>query len=331
MIICDSIRAFNAAAVPVAAALGHLGIGQLYLAAGVEGTAFVFFNVAETAALPRVVQKSQIPLAASQNQAAQAAGALIAPPLAGLVFQTLGKAIPFLFDAVSYGASVGSLLIIRVKFQLERTAPRRSLRAEIMEGLDWLWHEPLIRYMAVLTGGLNFAGSASFLILILLAKQHGASPALIGVMFALTAVGGLLGSLVAPRFQRRFGFAEVIVTTVWIQAIAMPFMAIAPGVFVLAALAGVVYFVGPIYNAVQFSYRMAIIPDELQGRVNSAMRMLIFGLMPLGSALGGLLSQTIGAVDAILVFGSITIALAILTTLNPHIRRALPYEQVAAA
>jgi MFS family permease len=322
MIICDTIRAINIGSVPVAAAFGHLTVGQLYVTAAVEGTAFVFFNVAEVAALPRVVDKSQIPDASSQNQAAQAGTALISPPLGGFIFQTLGHTMPFLIDAVSYTASVLSLFLIKTEFQLERTAEQRRLWVEIWEGVTWLWKQPLIRFMTFLTGGLNFAGNATFLILLILAKQRGASPALIGIMFAITAAGGLIGAILAPRFQRRFGYAQVIIATVWIGALTVPLFAIAPNIYVLGALGAISFLVGPIYNAVQFSYRISLIPDELQGRVNSAARMVIFGTIPLGLSLAGILIQAIGAIPTVLLFAAVEIALAILTTFNRHIRAA---------
>ncbi|HEX6506070.1 MAG TPA: MFS transporter [Chloroflexota bacterium] len=322
MIICDTIRTMNAASIPLAAALGHLLAAQLYVNAAVEGTAFVFFNVAEVAALPRVVAKSQIPDASSQNQAAQAGTALVSPPLGGFIFQALGHTVPFLFDAVSYAVSVLSLFFIRREFQLERTVRQQHLLAEIKEGLGWLWNQPLIRYMTILTGGLNFAGNATFLILLILAKQRGASPTLIGIMFAIAAIGGLGGSLVAPRIQRRFGYAQVIITTVWIGALVTPLFVLAPNPIVLGILGAIAFLTGPIYNAVQFSYRVSLIPDELQGRVNSAVRMVAFGAIPLGTALAGVLIQSIGATPAVLIFAAVEIVLAILTSANPHVRHA---------
>jgi MFS family permease len=322
MIICDTVRAVNMATIPLAAVLGHLSLVQLYIASLVEGTAFVFFNVAEVAALPRVVDKSQIPDAASQNQAAQAASALVSPPLGGFIFQTLGHTIPFLIDAVSYSASVISLFFIKTKFQLEREERPRQLLREIGEGVSWLWNQPLIRFMTFLTGGINFYSNATFLILIILAKSKGASPALIGVMFAITSIGGLAGSLVAPRIQRRFGYAQVIISMVWVGALVNPLFIVAPNVYVLGALGAIGFLTAPIYNAVQFSYRVSLIPDELQGRVNSAVRMVAFGTLPLGNALAGILIQTIGTIPAVLVFSAVGISLALLASVNPHIRAA---------
>lgn len=322
MIVCDTVRAINMAAVPIAAALGHLTIAQLYVNALIEGTAFVLFNVAEVAALPRVVDKTQIPEASSQNMAAQAGTALISPPLGGFLFQTVGHSFPFLADAISYAVSVASLFLIRTPFQLERAPSETHLLAEIKEGVAWLWNQPLIRYMTFLTGGLNFAGNATFLVLIILARQRGASPALIGVMFAIAAVGALAGSLVAPWIQKRFGYAQVIITTVWIGALVVPFFAVAPNPYVLGVLGAISFVVGPIYNAVQFSYRVSLIPDALQGRVNSAVRMVAFGTIPLGSALAGILIQTIGAVHSVLLYAAVEFVLAVLTSVNPHVRAA---------
>jgi len=322
MILCDTVRAVSIGTIPVAAALGHLSIAQLYVTSAVAGSAFVFFNVAEVAALPRVVDKSQIPEAASQNQAAQAGTALAAPSLGGLLFQAVGHTVPFLVDAISYAASVISLFFIRTSFQLERTGEERHLLAEIKEGVAWLWNQPLIRYMTFLTGGLNLAGSAIFLVLLILARQRGAPPALIGVMFAITAVGGLLGALVAPRFQRRFGYAQVIITAAWIQALVVPLFALAPNVYVLGTLGAILFVTAPIYNAVQFSYRVSLIPDALQGRVNSAVRMVGYGTLPVGSALAGLLIQSINTVPTVLIIGAFLVVLAILTTLNRHVRAA---------
>jgi len=89
--------------------------------------------------------------------------------------------------------------------------------------------------------------------------------------------------------------------------------------------------VGPIYNVVQFSYRLSLIPDALQGRVNSVFRLLAFGFQPLGAALTGVLIQTIHAVPTVLALAAVMLALAILTQLNPHVRRAQPIVGASAA
>src|SRR5215467_10976178 len=130
MIICDTGRALALGSIPVALLLHHLTLTQLYIVSAVEGTLYVFFNLAEVACLPRVVPAEQLPAATAQNQATDSTAALVGPSLSGVLY-SLSAMLPFAADAVSYVASVVSLLYIRTPFQSERGAQRRKLRAEI--------------------------------------------------------------------------------------------------------------------------------------------------------------------------------------------------------
>jgi hypothetical protein len=88
---------------------------------------------------------------------------------------------------------------------------------------------------------------------------------------------------------------------------------------------------GPLYNVVQFSYRLSLIPDELQGRVNSVFRLLAFGFQPLGYALTGVLLQRAGTTPTVLIFSAIMLALAVSCALNPHVRAARPVASAQPA
>ncbi len=331
MILCDIGRGLTLGSIPIAIAFNVLTLWQIYAAVLVEGSLFVFFNIAEVAALPRVVRTEQLPAAAAQNEAGFGAASIVGPSLGTILYQTLGRGAPFIADAVSYGVSVGSLSFIKTRFQSERTVVQRNLRAEIAEGLSWLWHQPLIRFMAFLTGGLNLMGSASLLIIILLAKNMGARDAQIGLIFSVAGFGGIAGSLLGGQIQKRFKFSPVIITTVWAQAFLFPLYLIAPNFYFLAAITALIYLVMPAYNIVQFSYRLALIPDELQGRVNSTFRLLAFGFNPIGAAVSGLLLERIGTAPTVIIFSIFNVLLAILTAANSHVRNAPPLEQAQTA
>src|SRR5258708_25363933 len=269
--------------------LEALRIWQLYAVAFSEGSLFVFFNIAEVAALPRVVPTRQLPQAAAQNEAAFGAVHIVGPSIGTAFYQTIGRGAPFIADAISYGLSVVSLVLIKTEFRLAKAAPVRPLRAEIVEGLHWLWHRPLIRYMAFLTGGMNFVQSAVPIIVIVLAKQMGAHDIDIGLIFSIGGIGGIVGSLIGGQIQRRFSFGQVIVTVIWIEALLFPLYAMVPQFFLLGAIYALIYTMAPIYNVVQFSYRLSLIPDALQGRVNSTFRLLALGFNPLGARISCLL------------------------------------------
>ncbi len=327
MIVCDVGRALALASIPVAFLLGGLTIAQIFLVTTIEGALFVFFNIAEAACLPRVVPKAQLPAATAQNSATDSIMVFIGPPIGGALF-ALGNLLPFLVDALSYVASVISLLFIKADFQEKRIGTPRKLWVEIREGLHWLWQQPLIRFMAILTGGNNFITSGYTLILIVLAQRMHASSVLIGLIFTITGVGGFLGAVVGPFVQRHVRFGLAISGTSWIFALVMPLYLLAPNVFMLGLITGTAFMAGTIYNIVQFSYRSALIPDELQGRVNSVFRLIAFGGQPLGLALIGFLLQDAGIVQTILFCTLVLALLAIMATLNIHIRHARPYTEI---
>ena len=138
----------------------------------------------------------------------------------------------------------------------------------------------------------------------------------------------LTGSIAATSIQRRFRFGQVIIGTTWISALILPFYAIAPNSFILGVLSAASFFLGPVYNVVQFSYRSAIIPDELQGRVNSVFRLIAFGGQPLGLALTGLLIQNIGVVQTVFICTLGMVAFALSANLNRHVRNAQPLKEI---
>ena len=321
MIACDAGRLLATASIPVAMWLDALTLTQLYAATFIEGSLFVFFNVAEVAALPRIVAKEDLPHAAAQNDAGLAAVQLAAPSLGTLLYGAVGRAFPFVFDAFSYAVSAASLLRVRTSLHGQRPSGR-SLAHEMLEGVRWLWGNRLIRYMALLTGASNLTAAGTPLLVIVLAKELGTSDAAIGLAFTLGSLGGIAGALVGSRIQERFRFGQVIVATIAIQALLFPLYAFAPSLLALGLIGAGIYFTGPVYNVVQFSYRLSLIPDELQGRVNSTFRLFAFGFIPLGGALSGFLIEHAGPRACVWVFAAILAALTLLTRLNRDVREA---------
>jgi len=315
------------ATIPAAMALDMLTVAQIYVVALIEGSLWVFFNIAEVAALPRVVTQAQLPQAAAWNEAGFGVANIVGPSFGTVLYQVFGRSVPFIANALTYVVSIVSLMRIKAPFRAERAAgPARNLGEEVIEGLRWLWGNRLIRLMAFLTGGLNLVNAAAPLIVIVLAKQMGAGDAAIGVIFSAAGIGGIAGSLVGGRIQRRFTFGQVIVAVMWLEAIAFPLYLVVPSYGVLAAVAGISSFLGPIYNVVQFSYRLSIIPDRLQGRVNSVFRLLAFGFMPIGVALSGALLERFGTAVAIAVFSVCVLGLALATSVSPQVRHAAPVK-----
>ncbi len=331
MMLCDAGRALSLVTIPIAAALGRLTVWQLYATTAIESSLYVFFSIAQVAALPRVVPRKQLADASAQNTGGTIAAAILAPSVGGFLYQAAGRTVPFLADALSYAASVLSLTLIRVPFQEQRTARPRHLRAEIAEGVAWLWRQPLIRYMAFLISGLRGVGVGQALVIIVLARHQHASPALIGLIFSIGSVGGVAGAFLAPFIQRRFSFGQVTITSLWVEALLWPCLALAPSPLLLGLVVAGMSVIGPSANAVQLGYRLSLIPDHLQGRVNSAFRLLAHACEPIGAAGTGVLLEKAGGAATALIFSAVVLGLAVVTTLNRQVRTADVSAHGAAA
>jgi len=183
MLVCDVGRALSLASIPIAFALGHLTVWQLYITALLEGTLMIVFTLAKTAAVSQVVTRAQLTTAVAQEEFVEGTTALFGPSLAGVLY-TLGAMFPFLTDAISYLISIVTMVLIRTPFQRERAPTRRKVWVEIAEGVLWVWHQPFILTMTLLMGAGAFVFSGNVLIIIILAQQQHASAVVIGLIFA---------------------------------------------------------------------------------------------------------------------------------------------------
>ena len=330
MIICDAGRALALGSIPLAIAFGWLTLAQLYAVALIEGALNVFFNLAETAALTRIVSREQIPAATTLNEVTLSTGSMLGPAFGGLIF-AIGQGFAFLADAVSYGVSVVSVWLIRAELSAPRTAEPNRLVDDIREGIAWLWRQSLMRFLALVVGGTVMIESGYMLVVIILAQHMGASPAIIGLILGAGGMGSLVGALLSGPAMQRLTFGQIALGVHWIWVLLLPLYAIASTPLALAAITSAAFGVTPIFFVAQYSYRLSRIPDELQGRVNGVFRLLLFGGQPLGLALAGLLSQAIGPVGAILVFAGLLLLLALTITLNREMRRAGKLTEVPIA
>ena len=321
MLVADAARCAAFASIALALLAGQVTFAHVVVVALVEGSFFVFFFLSESAALPRVVPPEQIPAAIASNQARVQGADLAGQPLGGVLFG-LDRALPFVADALSYTLSFVSLLFVRPSFQEQRERPETRLVADVREGLTWLWRQPLLRAAVLLIAGSNFAFAGFTLALIVRAKDLGASASLVGAMFAFMGAGAVVGSIVAPRIQRRVPARVVILGDLWVWAAMMAIAAVPRSTVLIGAVAGIAAIGGPIFNVVFASYRYALVPDRLLGRVQSASLVVAWGMTPLGVLAAGFLVQSVGAVATLRILGAVSAALAICGTAIRAVRTA---------
>ena len=332
MLVADAVRAGALGSLGVALAVHDSTFAQIVIVAFLEGTGFVFFSLAESAALPQIVPKEQLPTAVAQNQARMQGADLVGQPLGGALFG-LSRLLPFAADAVSYAISFVSLLFVRPAFQEQRERVPTRLRTEIAEGVSWLWQQPFLRAGVALVAGSNFTFSAVILALIVRAKELGASSATVGVMLAFFGAGAIAGSAVAPWVQRRVHAKVVIIASFWIWAAGTFATVFIGSPYGLGALWVFGALFGPIFNVSFSAYRYALVPDRMLARVGSVALVVAWGAIPLGQLTAGLLLGRLGPKQTILWLAIAEAAVAAVATASPsirHARRAEELEPVAS-
>jgi MFS family permease len=303
LIAADIGRALVIASVPIAWALSALTLAQLYAVSLVSGVLTVFFDVAYQSYLPLLVEPDEL-VDGNGKLAATDSGAQVAgPAVAGLLVGAVGAANAVLADAASFVVSFVTLIAIGAPEEKpERLAGHdgqpTKLRTEIAEGLRFVWHEPRIRSVAFATSTSNlFTVMVVAVNLLFLRRQLHLSPGRIGVLLAVGSIGGVVGAVLAGRIAARIGVGRTILWTIALCGIGMfayP-LATRASAIVFVPLGGFVASAcGVAYNINQVSLRQALCPGRLQGRMNASVRFMVWGTMPIGGVIGGLLGTTIG-------------------------------------
>jgi len=317
----DTGRFLVVGALAVVVLAGWASIWLLAAAGLLLGAGQVLFDSAAQAILPTMLARDprRLERANSQLLGTQQVGEQLAGrPLGGLLF-SLATAVPFAVDAVSF--AVSSLLLITIPGRFAVAAgdapgaprPRRRLRAEIAEGLRWLIGHPLFRTMAVVVSVTNLSVSASDAILVLFALEDLKLYSVgFGLLLAGFAVGGILGSVVATRVSRLIGPGAVFVSALLVGALALAGVGATSDPLVAGALLAVEGAVFTIFNIVAITLRQAIVPDRLTGRVVATNRLIVFGTIPLGSILGGVLGRAISLRAPFLGGAAVLLATALL-------------------
>ena len=319
LIAGDFGRAALLASIPAAYLADALTLWQLYVVGFVVGICTVFFDVSYQSYLPSLVARDRLvdgnAKLAFSSSAAQVGG----PGLSGGLVELFTAPYAVLLDAVSYVASGVFLLRIRAEeppVDLPEGGTKPSLWTELKAGLRFVLGNPNLRAQAFCTGTSNFFSNVAFaIVLVFVVRELELSAGVIGIVFSVGGLGSVVASFSAIRLSRRFGIGPttIAVGVLWgpstlLIAFAPAGEAAVPFLLVAQLVAG---FSIIVYNIIQVSYRQAICPPRLQGRMNSVMRFVVWGTIPLGSLTGGALGSLVGLRETILV-GGIGASLSIL-------------------
>ncbi len=300
LIIGDLGRALLAT-IPLAAMTHVLGMGQLYVVSFLVGILTLFFDVAYQSYLPSLVNREALVEGNSKLEVSSSVAQIVGPGLAGLLIQIFTAPITIILDALSFLVSALFLWRIRTVEPTPEPRPAEShIIHEIIEGLRVVFGNRALRSIAACTSTANLLGSMQGAVIILFMRRElGLDAGAIGVVAAIGSIGGLGGALLADRFAHAFGVGPTIIGSAMTFGVGVLLIPLASNTGLVSILlligAGLVSGAASvIYNVNQVSLRQAITPDRLQGRMNASMRFLVWGIIPIGSLIGGFLGDRIG-------------------------------------
>jgi MFS family permease len=308
LIVGDAARCVLLGLIPVLWALGVLQMWHLLVLSFVIGIFTVFFDVAYQSYLPALIEREDLVDGNSKLQLTVSISQVAGPSVAGALIAAVTAPYAIVADAASYVVSTAFMLRMRHRENVpEHTdeAPRPKMWPQVKEGLNWVVRHPWLRSISACTGTSNFFSSVIFSIFALyMVRTLGLSPLEIGFVFGVGSAGSIVGALVTNRLNTWIGVGPTILATIGTSSLAGLCYPLAPRSFPLPLLmlGGAMFGFGSVsYNITQISLRQAITPERLQGRMNAAMRWIVWGTIPLGTLLGGGLATWYGLRTAIWV------------------------------
>jgi MFS family permease len=326
MIAADGVRVLAIGSLAATILLDRVVFWQIVVVAFVEGSGTALFSAARPGALRAVVPTQQLPAAAAVESGRGSVVQLAAPPLGGALFG-IARALPFLADAISYSFSTLSLLAMRTPFQEDREPHLASIRTRLSEGLRFVWGRPFLRTCALLFGLTNFIGPGVLFAVVVIGKEQGLSGGEVGALVAAFGACLLLGSFASPIVRRLLPVRAVLLLELWTWIGCAGFV-VWPNVYVLVACILPTALAIPSTDSVVHGYRIAMTPDRLLGRAESATSTIALLIAPLGPLVAGILLGAGSARATIAVFAVAGLVLAVWGTLSPSIRTAPSLDEL---
>ncbi len=328
MIICDVGRALALGSIPVAFLLNLLTLEQLYFVALLTGIFTVFFDVSYQSYLPALVDRPNLIEGNTKLEITRSTAQVAGPAVAGFLIQLIGGARAVAVDALSFFLSALALASIKKPEPEPRPSTASGTSGfipEMREGIDVVFRNPILWRIAACTATTNLGSNMVFgaVFLVFAYRQLHLSAAVVGVVFALGSVGALAGAFLAGWVARTLGIGPTLGVTIIVGGLALlatPLALVGAPALVLATTGFIEGLTIPVYNISQVSLRQAITPDRVQGRMNATMRTIVWGTIPLGAFIGGILGTSIGLVQTIVLGGILSTLAASWIFLGPVIR-----------
>lgn len=290
--------------------LDRVTLPLLFAVTAVESAAGAVYTAAARGAIRAVLPPDDPGGAVAALQARDQGAALLGPFLGGLLYQ-LARWAPFAANTLSYAGTALCVRAIRTELSAPGGPDRtKSFRDSAREGLDFLWHQPFLRFALVWGAGVNAVFTAAYYFVLIAARTHGASPASVGLMLSLASGCGLAGALVTPWLLRRISSGRLVVgCSLAMVALVAPLGAVR-SVWAYGVLFGAALFVGPVLSVLFQTRAIALVPPELQGRTGAALESAVNAVQLVAPVAAGLLTALLAPTAVGLLLAVLLLALA---------------------
>jgi MFS family permease len=332
MIVVDVLTAAVLASVPLAATAGVLSVWWIYAATFASATLGIFFQAAQFAAIPSLVEREELVTANGRIQASFSAASVLGPLAAGALLVFIPIEDLLYVDAVTFLVSAVTLSLIARPFNAPREGAPASIRADVVEGLRYVLRHPVLRNISAMMAMINFVSVTVYAQLVLFAKQRfGVSDSELGILFAADGAGVVLLSLAAGPLRSRLSFGNVALGALMLSGVATFALAYAPTYFLAVALSALSSGLGILFNINTGSLRQAIVPNHLLGRIITIAMVLAWSASPLGATIGGFVVEHTGDVQTIYAaIGALVFGIALYFRLFSPLRHAERYLDAPA-
>jgi len=321
----NAIRSAVIGIMALGIATGHVTIYWLIISAFVIGVCEVATDTTAQSLIPQILDEQHYEKGNSRLQISETViQGFIGSPLSGFLY-ALAIWLPFFINSIGY--AVATLLALSIPIQYLQDVRLESANEkkphfieDIKFGIKYLYDHKVLRRLVITTASIGVCYSAATATMVLfIIKELDLAPRYFGVILTIQGLGALLGAIVAPKASKRFGRSIMMTLGITGSSVLILIQGFSPNIYIFVALATLGGFSIAQWNILLMATYQTIIPKELYGRIHGTRRTLVWGLMPIGSLVGGVLAHfnlrlpmyVGGVVASVIAFSSIKFFLSV--------------------
>ena len=309
----------------------HVTIYWLLVASFVIGVCEVAADTTAQSLIPQILEEKSFEKGNSRLQISETViQGFVGGPLSGFIY-AIAIALPFFIN--SLGLAVASLLALSIPIKYLQDVrtdnvekEKTKFMADMKFGIKYLFNEKVLRRLVITTASIGVCysmGTATMVLFII--KELELPEKLFGVILTIQGIGAVAGAFMAPRLSKKFGRSNVMTFGITSSSLVLLLQGFSPNIYIFVALATFGGFAISQWNILLMATYQTVIPNELYGRIHGTRRTLVWGMMPVGSLLGGVLAHYSlrlpmyvgGVIATTLAFLSIGFLLNIAETAKP--------------